>query len=81
MDGAMSRSVGRRVRPRREVAAMEERRMRVAAMFEQEVRPAEVARQVGVSHQIVSDRSRYSVLGTGLTMGLLWGGYHFSVIY
>src|SRR5213080_415982 len=55
MDGAMSRSVGRRVRPRREVAAMEERLMRAAAMFEQEVRPAEVARQIGVSHQIVSD--------------------------
>src|ERR1700704_3358971 len=44
-----------RVRPRRDFAAMEERRMRAADLFEQAVRPAEVARQVGVSHQIVSD--------------------------
>ena len=43
------------VRPRRDFAAMEERRMRAAKMFEQGVIPAEVARQVGVSHQIVSD--------------------------
>jgi len=34
---------------------MEERRMRAAEMFEQGVMPAEIARQVGVSHQIVSD--------------------------
>jgi uncharacterized protein len=26
-------------------------------------------------------RLRYSVLGAGLIMGLLWGAYHFSVIY
>ena len=45
----------RRVRPRRDFAAMEERRMRAAELFEQGVIPAEVARQVGVSHQIVSD--------------------------
>jgi transposase len=45
----------RRVRPRRDFAAMEERRMRAADMFEQGVIPAEIARQVGVSHQIVSD--------------------------
>src|SRR5438270_10248137 len=44
-----------RVRPRRDFAAMEERRMRAAELFEQGVIPAEVARQVGVSHQIVSD--------------------------
>src|SRR5437660_3593015 len=43
------------VRPRRDFAAMEERRMRAADLFEQDVIPAEVARQVGVSHQIVSD--------------------------
>src|SRR6188472_2424304 len=43
------------VRPRRDFAAMEERRMRAAELFEQGVIPAEVARQVGVSHQIVSD--------------------------
>jgi transposase len=44
-----------RVRPRRDLAALQERRMRAAALFEQGVIPAEVARQVGVSHQIVSD--------------------------
>src|SRR6266550_6759581 len=51
----MSRSRVRHVRPRRDFAAMEERRMRAADMFEQGVIPAEIARQVGVSHQIVSD--------------------------
>src|SRR5437868_12056697 len=45
----------RRVRPRRDFAAMQERRMRAADLFEQGVRPAEIARQVGVCHQIVSD--------------------------
>src|SRR6266511_2761669 len=45
----------RRVRPRRDFAAMEERRMRAADLFEKGVIPAEIARQVGVSHQIVSD--------------------------
>jgi transposase len=34
---------------------MEERRMRAADLFEQGVRPAEIARQLGVWHQIVSD--------------------------
>jgi transposase len=34
---------------------MEQRRMRAAELFERGVIPAEVARQVGVSHQIVSD--------------------------
>jgi transposase len=43
------------VRPRRDFAAMEERRMRAAELFERGVIPAEVARQVGVSHQVVSD--------------------------
>src|SRR5205823_9047194 len=50
-----SRSMDRRVRPRRDFAAMQERRMQAADLFEQGVIPAEVARQVGVSHQIVSD--------------------------
>jgi transposase len=45
----------RRVRPRRDFVALEERRMRAADLFERGVIPAEVARQVGVSHQIVSD--------------------------
>src|ERR1700694_4591928 len=52
---SMSRSGGRRIRGRRGFAAMEARRMRAADLFEQGVIPAEVARQVGVSHQIVSD--------------------------
>jgi Homeodomain-like domain len=43
------------VRPRRDFAALEQRRMRAADLFEQGVIPAEIARQVGVSHQIVSD--------------------------
>jgi transposase len=45
----------RRVRPRRDFVALEERRMRAADLLEHGVIPAEVARQVGVSHQIVSD--------------------------
>src|SRR2546430_15869502 len=48
-------SRGRRGRPRRDFQAMEERRMRAADLFEQGVRPAEIARQLGVWHQIVSD--------------------------
>src|SRR6266498_5942855 len=44
-----------RVRQRRDFAAMEERRMRAADLFERGVRPAEIARQLGVCHQIVSD--------------------------
>src|SRR5258708_13599683 len=50
-----SRSTDCRVRPRRDFAAMQERRMQAADLFEQGVIPAEVARQVGVSHQVVSD--------------------------
>jgi transposase len=50
-----SQAMGRRVRRRRDFAAMQERRMRAADLFDQGVIPAEVARQVGVSHQIVSD--------------------------
>src|SRR5579871_964727 len=48
-------TTARRVRPRRDFAALEERRMRAADLFEHGVTSAEVARQVGVSHQIVSD--------------------------
>ena len=43
------------VRPRRDFQALEERRMRAVDLFEQGVRPAEIARQVGVGHQTVSD--------------------------
>jgi len=34
---------------------MEERRMQAADLFEQDVTPAEIARRLGVCHQIVSD--------------------------
>src|SRR4030081_2108722 len=44
----------RRVRPRRDFKAMEQRRMRAAELFERGVIPAEIARRVGVRHQIVS---------------------------
>src|SRR5215470_6022595 len=44
-----------RVRQRRDFGALEERRMRAADLFEQDVPPAEIARRVDVSHQIVSD--------------------------
>src|SRR5438105_7885827 len=45
----------RRVRPRRDFGAMEEQRMQAADLFEQGVTPAEIARRLGVWHQIVSD--------------------------
>jgi transposase len=50
-----SKPMLQRVPPRRDFAALQERRMRAVDLFEQGVIPAEVARQVGVSHQIVSD--------------------------
>jgi transposase-like protein len=34
---------------------MEERRLRAADLFRRGVIPAEIARQLGVSHQVVSD--------------------------
>jgi transposase len=51
----LSKSNSKPVRPRRDFQALEERRMRAADLFEQGVRPAEIARQVGVGHQTVSD--------------------------
>src|SRR5262252_637341 len=51
----LSQSSSKRVRPRRDFQALEERRMRAVDLFEQGVRPAEIARQVGVGHQTVSD--------------------------
>src|SRR5229473_5393291 len=48
-------STPRRVRPRRDFAAMEQRRMRAADFFERGMIPAEIARQMGVTHQIVSE--------------------------
>jgi transposase len=50
-----NRPMLRRVRPRRDFAGMEERRMQAAELFEQGVAPAEIARRLGVWHQIVSD--------------------------
>ena len=44
-----------RVRPRRDFQALEERRMRAAELFRRERRPAEVAREVGVSVQSASE--------------------------
>ena len=49
------RTTVRRVRTRRDLAATEKRRMRAADLFDRGVIPAEVARELGVSHQIVSD--------------------------
>ena len=45
----------RRVLPRRDVAALEARRMRAAELFRRGVIPAEIACRLGVSHQIVSE--------------------------
>src|SRR5436190_18860670 len=44
----------RRGRPRRDFKGMEQRRMQAADPFEEGVIPAEIARRVGVRHQIVS---------------------------
>src|SRR3979409_2761851 len=44
----------RRGRPRRDFKGMEQRRMQAADLFEEGVIPAEIARRVGVRHQIVS---------------------------
>src|SRR5437763_2747594 len=66
------RSISRRgrVRPQRDFAAMEQRRMRAVDLFEQGVIPAEIARQVGVSHQIVSNwRGLAAVWSSGAARG------------
>src|SRR5208282_4286904 len=44
-----------RVRPRRDFAAMEERRMRAADLFAKGVSQADIGRELEVSHQTVSD--------------------------
>src|SRR3954468_21587625 len=43
-----------RGRPRRDFTGMEQRRLQAADLFEEGVIPAEIARRVGVRHQIVS---------------------------
>ncbi len=45
----------RRTRLRRDPKALEERRMRAADLFRRGVIPAEIARRLAVSHQIVSE--------------------------
>ena len=46
----------KRVRPRRDFQAMEERRMRAAEMFAAgAISQADIGRNIGVSHQTVSD--------------------------
>jgi hypothetical protein len=49
------RKTARTTRRLLEFAAMERRRMQAADLFERDVIPAEIARRVGVSHQVVSD--------------------------
>jgi transposase len=59
----MTRNVGKtasmtraaKVRPRRDFAAMEARRMRAADLFAKGVSQADIARELGVAHQTVSD--------------------------
>ena len=45
----------RQTRPRRDPKALERRRMQAADLFRRGVSPAEIARRLGVSHQIVSE--------------------------
>src|SRR5260370_37535713 len=45
----------RRVVGQRDHKAMEQRRMRAADLFERGMIPAEIARHVGVAHQVVSE--------------------------
>jgi transposase len=47
-------SARRQSRPRRDLEAMEERRLQAADLFRRGVIPAEIARRLGVSHQVVS---------------------------
>src|SRR5215510_1373511 len=49
------RSADRRSRGLRDQHRMEQRRMRAADLLERGVIPAEIARQVGVAHQVVSE--------------------------
>src|SRR5688572_2875674 len=48
-------STQRQPRPRRDLKAMEERRLQAADLFRRGVIPAEIARRLGVSHQVVSE--------------------------
>ena len=48
-------SARRRPGPRRDLKVMEERRMHAADLFRRGVIPSEVARKLGVTHQVVSE--------------------------
>src|SRR5438094_7481397 len=61
----LSKLSSKRVRPRRDFAAMEERRMRAVDLFEQGVRPAEIARQLGVASDCVAFARRLAALRQG----------------
>src|SRR5882724_1932277 len=50
-----TRPADRRCRGLRDHHAMEQRRMQAADLLEGRVMPAEIARQVGVAHQVVSE--------------------------
>src|SRR6184192_3626652 len=50
-----TRRSNRRVVRQRDHQAMEQRRMRAADLFERGIIPAEIARRVGVAHQVVSE--------------------------
>jgi transposase len=51
----VSMNAAAEVRPRRDFAAMEARRMRAADLFKEGVPQADIARELGVAHQTVSD--------------------------
>src|SRR4029450_3818555 len=51
----LAHAARKRVAPRRDFGAMEDRRMQAADLFRRGVIPAEIARRLGVSHQIVSE--------------------------
>ena len=53
--GPTSSAQRRRRRPRRDLKALEERRLVAADLLRRGVIPAEIARRLGVSHQVVSE--------------------------
>src|ERR1700722_14194872 len=58
-----SMSPAAKVRSRRDFAAMEARRMRAADLFAKKVSQADIARELGVAHQTVSDWHDQWVVG------------------
>ena len=53
--GGTASSIQRPSRSSRDLKALEERRLRAADLFRRGVIPAEIARQLGVTHQVVSE--------------------------